>query len=70
MAGTDQATAAADRLAAMNLTGSVENHAFSNRVLIRSIVGRPDGGAGLAGQRVRAGGWLKTGREQGKGSWN
>ncbi|KAL1159329.1 hypothetical protein V6Z11_A08G285200 [Gossypium hirsutum] len=42
MAGTDQATAAADRLAAMNLTGSVENHAFSDRVLIRSIAGRPD----------------------------
>ncbi|MBA0701913.1 hypothetical protein Goari_027414 [Gossypium aridum] len=52
MAGADQATAAADRIAAMNLTGSVENHAFTYRVLIRSIVGRPDGGAGLAGQRV------------------
>ncbi|KAG8487366.1 hypothetical protein CXB51_020917 [Gossypium anomalum] len=50
----------------MNLTGSVENHAFSDRVLIQSIVGRQNGGAGLAGQRVRAGGWLKTRREQGK----
>ncbi|XP_042492056.1 asparagine--tRNA ligase, cytoplasmic 1-like [Macadamia integrifolia] len=42
---------------------------FSDRVLIRSIVCRSDGGAGLAGQKVRVGGWVKTGREQGKGSF-
>ncbi|OWM70315.1 hypothetical protein CDL15_Pgr027217 [Punica granatum] len=34
-----------------------------------SIVCRPDGGAGLAGQRVRVGGWVKTGRKQGGGSF-
>ncbi|CAN1185508.1 Asparagine--tRNA ligase, cytoplasmic 1 [Linum perenne] len=44
-------------------------HPFSDRVPIRSIVSRPDGGAGLAGQRVRIGGWVKTGREQGKGTF-
>ncbi|KHG10438.1 Asparagine--tRNA ligase, cytoplasmic 1 -like protein [Gossypium arboreum] len=33
----------------MNLTGSVENHAFSDRVLIRSIVGLPDGGLASRG---------------------
>ncbi|PKI31038.1 hypothetical protein CRG98_048571, partial [Punica granatum] len=27
------------------------------------------GGAGLAGQRVRVGGWVKTGRKQGGGSF-
>ncbi|XP_043706888.1 asparagine--tRNA ligase, cytoplasmic 1-like [Telopea speciosissima] len=42
---------------------------FSDRVMIRSIVCRSDGGAGLAGQNVRVGGWVKTGREQGKGSF-
>ncbi|KAJ4720546.1 Cytoplasmic asparagine-tRNA ligase [Melia azedarach] len=48
---------------------AVAKHPFSDRVLIRTIVTRPDGGAGLAGQRVRVGGWVKTGREQGKGSF-
>ncbi|XP_073034111.1 asparagine--tRNA ligase, cytoplasmic 1-like [Primulina eburnea] len=42
---------------------------FSQRVLIRSILSRPDMGAGLAGQSVRIGGWVKTGREQGKGAF-
>ncbi|CAN1758294.1 Asparagine--tRNA ligase, cytoplasmic 1 [Linum perenne] len=45
----------------------VLKHQFSHRVPIRSIVSRPDGGAALAGQRVRVGGWVKTGREQGHG---
>nr|DAD44509.1 TPA_asm: hypothetical protein HUJ06_002739 [Nelumbo nucifera] len=42
---------------------------FSRRVLIRTIVCRPDGGVGLAGQKVAVGGWVKTGREQGKGTF-
>ncbi|XP_010270429.1 PREDICTED: asparagine--tRNA ligase, cytoplasmic 1-like [Nelumbo nucifera] len=42
---------------------------FSCRVLIRNIICRPDGGVGLAGQKVAVGGWVKTGREQGKGSF-
>lgn len=42
---------------------------FSQRVPIRSIVCRPDGGSGLAGQKVIVGGWVKTGREQGKGTF-
>ena len=42
---------------------------FSDRVLIRTILSRADGGAGLAGQNVKVGGWVKTGREQGKGSF-
>ena len=41
---------------------------FSDRVLIRTILSRADGDAGLAGQAVKVGGWVKTGREQGKGS--
>ncbi|XP_077210214.1 asparagine--tRNA ligase, cytoplasmic 1-like [Tasmannia lanceolata] len=42
---------------------------FSRRVLIKTILNRPDGGLGLAGKRVTVGGWVKTGREQGKGSF-
>lgn len=47
----------------------VPKHEFSDRVPIRSILGRPDGGSGLAGQRARVGGWVKTGRKQGSGSF-
>lgn len=55
--------------ATLNDVVAVQKHAFSNRVTIKSILGRPDGGAALAGQTVRVGGWVKTGREQGKGSF-
>ncbi|KAI9157587.1 hypothetical protein LWI28_024756 [Acer negundo] len=96
----DHTTPASDQLAAVTLkddvsASTVKKHRFSDRVLIRSIMSRPDGGAGkenikqtfsnlcflilllpqillttgLAGQRVRVGGWVKTGREQGKGSF-
>ncbi|KAE9448734.1 hypothetical protein C3L33_19362, partial [Rhododendron williamsianum] len=50
-------------------TTTVEESEFSQRVLIRSIISRPDGGAGLAGQTVRVGGWVKTGRKQGNGTF-
>ncbi|KAL3532571.1 hypothetical protein ACH5RR_006092 [Cinchona calisaya] len=53
----------------LSLNDTVEKAQFSQRVLIRSILSRPDGGAGLAGQVVKIGGWVKTGREQGKGSF-
>lgn len=39
---------------------------FSDRVPIRSIISRPDGGSGLADQKVRIGGWVKTGRKADK----
>ncbi|KAL1824116.1 asparagine--tRNA ligase, cytoplasmic 1 [Daucus carota subsp. sativus] len=39
---------------------------FSQRVLIKTILSRPDGGAGLAGQTVKIGGWVKTGRKANK----
>ncbi|OVA05691.1 hypothetical protein BVC80_261g6 [Macleaya cordata] len=42
---------------------------FSHRVLIRNIISRPDGGVGLSGQKVTVSGGVKTGREQGKGSF-
>ncbi|KAF9602657.1 hypothetical protein IFM89_030545 [Coptis chinensis] len=48
---------------------SIENSKFSSRVLIRSIVNRSDGGESLAGEKMKIGGWVKTGREQGKGSF-
>ncbi|KAJ0704106.1 putative asparagine--tRNA ligase [Helianthus annuus] len=50
-------------------TDTVTEAEFSQRVLIRSILTRPDAGAGLAGQTVKVGGWVKKGREQGKGSF-
>ncbi|XP_077213040.1 asparagine--tRNA ligase, cytoplasmic 1-like [Tasmannia lanceolata] len=48
---------------------SIQFENFSRRVLIKNIVGRPDGGVGLAGKKVTVGGWVKTGREQGKGTF-
>ncbi|VVB07269.1 unnamed protein product [Arabis nemorensis] len=45
----------------------VQKDPFSDRVLIESILGRSDGGYRLAGQNVRIGGWVKTGRLQRKG---
>ncbi|CAL5334952.1 unnamed protein product [Camellia sinensis] len=56
-------------MSAVSLSDAVEEASFSQRVLIKSIIGRPDGGAGLSGKTVRVGGWVKTGREQGKGSF-
>ncbi|XP_058214380.1 asparagine--tRNA ligase, cytoplasmic 1 [Rhododendron vialii] len=61
-----------DEISSLSLTPAtttVEESEFSQRVLIRSIITRPDGGAGLAGQTVRVGGWVKTGRKQGNGTF-
>ncbi|KAL6993723.1 asparagine--tRNA ligase [Sarracenia purpurea var. burkii] len=58
-----------DEMSVVTLTDAIEESQFSQRVLIRRIIGRPDGGAGLAGQKVRVGGWVRTDREQGKGSF-
>jgi asparaginyl-tRNA synthetase len=65
----DNTAPLADQLAATTLTDTVTRHPFSDRVPIRQIVSRPDGGAGLAGSKARVGGWVKTGREQGKGTF-
>lgn len=62
----DDSTPQVDKI---SLNDGVEEAQFSQRVPIRSILGRPDGGAGLAGKVVKIGGWVKTGREQGKGSF-
>ncbi|KAK9061875.1 hypothetical protein SSX86_019059 [Deinandra increscens subsp. villosa] len=53
----------------LTLSDTVEEAAFSQRVPIRSILCRPDAGAGLAGQTLKVGGWVKKGREQGRGSF-
>ncbi|CAN6467691.1 unnamed protein product [Victoria cruziana] len=42
---------------------------YSRRVLITTIVNRPDRGLELVGQKIAVGGWVKTGREQGKGTF-
>ncbi|KAJ7969214.1 Cytoplasmic asparagine-tRNA ligase [Quillaja saponaria] len=60
-----------DQLASITLddgdvASQVRKAEFSDRVLIRSIISRPDSGSGLAGQKVRAGGWVKTGRKADK----
>lgn len=49
--------------------GCVHKANYSKRVIIKTILGRQDGGVGLIGQRMTIGGWVKTGREQGKGSF-
>ncbi|KAM4124325.1 hypothetical protein ACB094_01G222300 [Castanea mollissima] len=69
----EDSTALTTQLAAATLNDVASSSAveslkaeFSDRVPIRSIISRPDGGAGLAGQRVRVGGWVKTGRKADK----
>ncbi|KAH7543011.1 hypothetical protein FEM48_Zijuj02G0137300 [Ziziphus jujuba var. spinosa] len=42
---------------------------FSDRVLVRSILSQPEGGAELDGHRVRIGGWVKNGRKANKGAF-
>ncbi|KAL3643556.1 hypothetical protein CASFOL_014371 [Castilleja foliolosa] len=64
---SDSAPPALDGLTLID--ASVHELEFSQRVQIKSILGRPDKGAGLAGQKVRIGGWVKTGREADKGSF-
>jgi asparaginyl-tRNA synthetase len=59
----------ADQLSSVTINDAVEVSQFSQRTLIRSIISRPDGGAGLAGQTVKIGGWVKTGRKQDKGAF-
>ncbi|XP_030448288.2 asparagine--tRNA ligase, cytoplasmic 1-like [Syzygium oleosum] len=66
---SDQTQPPVDQLAAASLSDAVPKHDFSDRVPIRSILARPDGGSGLAGRRARVGGWVKTGRKQGSGSF-
>ncbi|KAL9662409.1 hypothetical protein QQ045_027242 [Rhodiola kirilowii] len=66
---SDDLTPPIEQMSSASITQQVPKAEFSDRVPIKSIVGRPDGGAGLAGQRVRVGGWVKTGREQGKGAF-
>ncbi|KAK9101122.1 hypothetical protein Scep_024552 [Stephania cephalantha] len=73
MAGDDPAPPVQE-LASATLTGASDPASplwaeFSRRVLITTIVSRRDGGAGLAGEKVRVGGWVKTGREQGRGTF-
>lgn len=60
-----------EQLAAATLNDAVSStevpkDEFSDRVPIRSIICRDDGGSGLAGQRARVGGWVKTGRKADK----
>ncbi|CAN0901405.1 Asparagine--tRNA ligase, cytoplasmic 1, partial [Linum grandiflorum] len=55
--------------ATLSESASALKHPFSDRVPIRSIVSRADGGAGLARQRIRICGWVKTGRMQGKNTF-
>ncbi|XP_062011753.1 asparagine--tRNA ligase, cytoplasmic 1-like [Rosa rugosa] len=52
--------------ATLNESVSALKAEFSDRVPIRSIISRTDGGSGFAGQHVRVGGWVKTGRKADK----
>ncbi|KAK9131048.1 hypothetical protein Sjap_011535 [Stephania japonica] len=69
MAGDDPAPPVQELASATLADASPLQAQFSRRVLITTIVSRADGGAGLAGQKVRVGGWVKTGREQGRGTF-
>ncbi|BFG28933.1 hypothetical protein CerSpe_152070 [Prunus speciosa] len=52
--------------ATLDSNASVQRAQFSDRVPIKSIILRPDGGSGLAGKLARVGGWVKTGRKADK----
>uniref|UniRef100_A0A0D9XYR1 Aminoacyl-tRNA synthetase class II (D/K/N) domain-containing protein n=1 Tax=Leersia perrieri TaxID=77586 RepID=A0A0D9XYR1_9ORYZ len=39
---------------------NIECFKYSRRATLRSVVGRPDGGAGLAGERAVVGGWVRS----------
>lgn len=39
------------------------------RTMIKFILGRDDGGVALAGSRFTVGGWVRSGREQGGGTF-
>ncbi|KAM1874241.1 hypothetical protein ACFX13_007991 [Malus domestica] len=66
MAGDSMPSSAQLAKVTLSDDSSVLKAEFSDRVLIRSIISRPDGGSGLAGQTVRIGGWVKTGRKADK----
>ncbi|KAL6199005.1 PREDICTED: asparagine--tRNA ligase, cytoplasmic 1-like [Fragaria vesca subsp. vesca] len=64
----DDAAQLGSQLAETALNESVSDlkAEFSDRVPIKSIISRPDGGSAFAGQKVRVGGWVKTGRKADK----
>ncbi|XP_057862195.1 asparagine--tRNA ligase, cytoplasmic 1 [Cryptomeria japonica] len=49
----------------MSVSSEVAQAKYSRRVLIKSIIKRPDKGQGLFGQSVVVGGWVKTSRAHG-----
>ncbi|KAI7745009.1 hypothetical protein M8C21_005257 [Ambrosia artemisiifolia] len=53
----------------LTISDTIPQSDFSQRVPIRTILTRPDGGAALSGQTLKVGGWVKKGREQGKGTF-
>ena len=63
---SDLGSAPTDTLASMSLHSDL--HPSVDRTRIRSIVSSSDVSA-LAGKKVVVGGWVRTGREQGKGSF-
>ncbi|KAJ8748224.1 hypothetical protein K2173_000632 [Erythroxylum novogranatense] len=42
---------------------SLPPHKYSNRIVLKTLLERSDGGVGLAGQRVVIGGWVKSSKE-------
>lgn len=66
MAGDDAAAPPTAEMASASLTPSPERR---RREYIASIVGRGAVPDELIGKRIRVGGWVKTGREQGKGAF-
>ncbi|KAL6499804.1 hypothetical protein OROGR_027714 [Orobanche gracilis] len=58
----------APALDCLTISDPIPEAQFSQRVPIRSIIGRPDKGAGLAGRKARVGGLVKSGRLAEKGT--
>lgn len=49
-----------DEAGASSNSAAIQCFKYSKRATLRSVVGRPDGGRELAGQRAVVGGWVKS----------
>eukprot|EP00271_Cylindrocystis_brebissonii_P006028 TRINITY_DN18561_c0_g2_i3.p1 TRINITY_DN18561_c0_g2~~TRINITY_DN18561_c0_g2_i3.p1 ORF type:complete len:618 (+),score=111.97 TRINITY_DN18561_c0_g2_i3:170-2023(+) len=65
----DGGTTGETSVAAETVEASSLQSKYSKRIAIKAILTSSGEGVALAGQRIRVGGWVKTGREAGKGEF-
>ncbi|TVU50591.1 hypothetical protein EJB05_01968, partial [Eragrostis curvula] len=59
-ASSSASGSSAEDAGARSSSSAIQCFKYSQRATLRSVVGRPDGGLGLAGQRAVVGGWVKS----------